>query len=95
MAHKRGCMNSYKVDYEQSPCKAFKGPFHSFGFTHQPHEHVILFFHINHDISIERSVSANRFVVSIFAKLLHSRKAFLNHGSDEFHFLSDLRRKVR
>ena len=51
VAHNRGREKSRKIDYEQSPCDAFKGSFHSFGFTHQPHEHVILFLRMNDNIS--------------------------------------------
>src|SRR6266702_2411727 len=96
VAHTRACMNSRKIDHEQSPCKASKGPFHSFGFAHEPHEHVILLM-ITLALSTERLGSglANRFVVPIFPKLLHSSKTLLNHRSDELHFLSDLRWKVR
>src|SRR6266702_7662015 len=76
LAHSRSCMNSRKVDYEHSPCKAFKGPFHSLGFTHQPHEHVILYLHIMITLTLSEVDRANRFVVPIFAKLFHSRKTF-------------------
>src|SRR6266702_5006088 len=94
LAHSRSCMNSRKVDCEHSTCKAFKGPFHPFGFTHQPHEHVILYLCIMITLTLSEVDQANRLVIPIFPKL-HSRKTFLDHRSDEFHFLSDLRWKVR
>ena len=53
VTHKRGREISCKIDYEQSPCEAFEGSFHSFGFTHQPHEHVILFLHMYDKMSIQ------------------------------------------
>src|SRR6266702_1441501 len=54
VAYKRSSLNSYKVDCEQSPCKAFKGPFHSLGFTHQPHEHVILYLRITITVTLSK-----------------------------------------
>jgi hypothetical protein len=95
MAHIRSRMNSGKVNHEQSPCKAFKGPLHSLGFAHEPHEHVILCARINDDIDMEWSGPTNRFVVPVFPEFLHFGKTFLDHGSDELHFLSDLRWQVR
>jgi len=35
-------MNACKVDGEQPPRKAFKGPIHPLRFAHEPHEHVVL-----------------------------------------------------
>ena len=53
MAHNRGGKNGCKVDCEQSPCEAFEGSFHSFGFTHEPHEKVILSLRINDNTIIQ------------------------------------------
>src|SRR6266404_8641495 len=36
-------MYACKVDQEQPPREASKGPFHPLRFTHEPHEHVILY----------------------------------------------------
>jgi hypothetical protein len=33
---------SCKIDKEQSPGKAFNGPLHSRGLSHEPHEHIVL-----------------------------------------------------
>ena len=88
-------MYGCKVDCEHAPRKASKGPFCSFRFIHEPHEHVVLRLRINGKISIQESRWADRFVIPIVPKFLHSRKTLLDHRSDEFHFLSDFRWKVR
>ena len=37
-----GRMNGCKIDYKQSPCKAFDGPLHSLGLSHEPHQQIVL-----------------------------------------------------
>lgn len=35
-------MNGCKIGYKQPPCKAFDGPLHSLGLSHEPHQHIVL-----------------------------------------------------
>ncbi len=43
MTYRRRCMDSCKIDEEQSPCQAFDGPLYSLGLTHEPHQHIVLY----------------------------------------------------
>jgi hypothetical protein len=45
-SYKSSCMNRCEVNEEQSPRHTLERSLHSFGFAHEPHQHIILFSHV-------------------------------------------------